>query len=128
MKFTDLLLGFSISSITIFLIGGVDKLVTALLVFMVCDYVTGISASFMEGTLSSRKGFWGLARKLLIFVFIIVGHWIDVVTGNTDGFIRNAVLLILIANEGISILENMGRLGFKIPKPLKDALMKLNGK
>lgn len=128
MKAGDMIFGFSISSITLFLMGGVDKLVLCLLIFVILDYVSGITASFMEETLSSRKGFWGLARKILIFVFIIVAHWIDVVTGNVDGFIRDAVLMILISNEAISIMENMARLGYDIPEPLRKALEKLNGK
>ena len=38
-----------------FLVGGVDKLITALLVFVVLDYVTGLIATWKTATSSSTS-------------------------------------------------------------------------
>mgnify|MGYP000227955339 FL=1 len=39
---------------------------------------------------------------------------------------RTLVCYFYIANEGISLLENVSNLGVKIPDKLKDALVQLN--
>ena len=43
-------------------------------------------------------------------------------------YIRTAVVLAFIANEGISILENVGIMGVKYPEALKKALDVLTNK
>lgn len=108
-----------------YLIGGFDHLFLALCILLVVDYITGTSASAYEGKLSSRRGWWGLFKKVLTMCFIVLAVQLDTVTGNSVGFLRNAVILILITNEGVSITENLGRLGFKVPKPIRQALEKL---
>jgi phage-related holin len=39
-----------------------------------------------------------------------------------------AVIMFFIANESLSALENMGRMGVPLPEPLKAALEKLHGR
>ena len=39
--------------------------------------------------------------------------------------IRSSAVFFFIANEGLSILENAGLMGIKLPGKLKDALEKL---
>ena len=41
-------------------------------------------------------------------------------------YLRTAVIWFFIANEGLSALENMGRLGVPLPEFLKQSLQKLN--
>jgi phage-related holin len=41
-------------------------------------------------------------------------------TGGT--FVRDATLITLCVNEGISVLENLGLMGVPIPKPIKNAI------
>ena len=43
----------------------------------------------------------------------------------TNGAVRSAVCMFYIANEGLSILENAGRIGLPMPEALKGALVKL---
>ena len=52
-----------------FLVGGVDKLITALLVFVVLDYVTGLIAAWKTAALDSKKGFDGIKRKVVDEMF-----------------------------------------------------------
>lgn len=69
----------------------------------------------------------GLARKSLTFVFVIIAHQLDMVAGNSNDFMRDAMLMFIIGTEGISILENMGKLGLPVPKFITSALFKLRG-
>ena len=55
-----------------FLVGGVDKLITALLVFVVIDYVTGLIAAWKTATLDSKKGFEGIKRKVVMLLIVIM--------------------------------------------------------
>lgn len=50
---------------------------------------------------------------------------VDKLAPATNGAVRSAVCMFYIANEGISILENAGRLGLPLPGVLKNALSAL---
>lgn len=117
------------ASITLaYLLGGLDNLVTALAIFMACDYVTGILVGAKEKQVSSRRAFKGLGKKVGMITFVIVANQLDIITGNKDGFLRDAMLMFLIATEGISIVENLGRLGVKAPSFLMKTLEQLSDK
>ena len=51
----------------------------------------------------------------------MVGVLVDRVSGNT-GAIRTLVIYYFVANEGLSIVENLAEAGIPIPKGLKSAL------
>ena len=61
-----------------YFVGGVDGLMTALLIFMVLDYVTGLMCAIADKKLSSAVGFKGICRKVLIFVLVGIGNLVDV--------------------------------------------------
>lgn len=103
-----------------FLFGGVDKLIIALGIFMIVDYAMGVSASFGEKQTSSRKAFKGLIKKGAMLSLVIVANQLDVISGNEGNFLRNAMIFFLIGTEGISIVENLQRLGVTVPKFLSD--------
>lgn len=104
------------------MLGGVDKLLTAVLIFMVLDYLTGMFCAWKDKALSPRKGIIGLMKKVGMLFLICVGHVLDtMVMGNGAAF-RSMVIFFFIANEGLSILENCGRMGIPIPGKLKDVI------
>lgn len=72
--------------------------------------------------LSSEVGFWGLVRKVCIVALVGVSHFVDVYVMHTGDSFRTAIALYYIGNEGISLLENIGNLGVKLPKKLLDIL------
>lgn len=106
--------------LTSFLFGGWSSLLSALVLFVVIDYVTGMLAASKEGKLSSQVGRWGIVRKVAIFLVVAVAYHIDRVLG--DGtVIRDAVICFYLANELLSILENAGRLGLPVPSFIRQA-------
>lgn len=105
-------------------LGGCDMLLIVLTAFIVFDYVSGVILAIKLGKLNSRVGFFGLVKKGLIFVVVIIAHLLDQLTG-LDA-IRSITVLFYISNEGISILENLGKLDVKIPKKIKDVLEQLD--
>ena len=105
--------------------GGWDMLMTALVVMAVADYVTGLVAAGISGSLDSRVGWKGILKKLLIFVAVAVAATVDMATGLEGHPLRAAACLFYIGNEGISIVENLGRAGVPIPARLAALFQRL---
>ena len=105
--------------------GGLDGFVYTLMFFMALDYVTGVLAAVKNKELSSEIGFWGLVRKLCSLSLVCIAHFVDLYVLGKGEIVRNTVIFFYIANEGISVLENAGRLGVAYPKKLKDILNQL---
>ena len=109
-----------------YFVGGVDGLMTALLVLMVMDYVTGVMCAVIDRELSSSVGFRGIFKKVLIFALVGIGHIIDTQVIGTGSVLRTAVIFFYISNEGVSLIENAGHLGLPIPAKLKAVLEQLH--
>lgn len=110
------------------LIGELNGIMAALLIFMVADWLTGLMVAGKNKTVSSAIGFDGLFKKITILVLVIIGNAIDIwVIGNGAVF-RSAVIMFYIANEGISILENTTELGVPYPDKIKEVLIQLKEK
>ena len=107
-------------------LGGFDGFLYALIAFVVIDYISGIMVAVNNKTLSSRVGFVGICKKVLIFLLVGVGNILDVYILGDAGVLRSAVIFFYLSNEGISILENTATLGMPYPKKLKDILEQIN--
>lgn len=107
-----------------YLWGGWDMALKTLLLFMVLDYILGVICGFMDKKLSSEVAFKGIFKKVTILIVVAVAVNIDNAI-NAQNLIRGAILFFYIALEGISILENSGKMGVPIPDKLKDALIQL---
>ena len=108
-----------------FMYGEVTGLFWALIAFMALDYITGVVVAAINKQLSSEVGFRGLAKKLMILVFVSLGHIADMYVLGGTPVAMSAVMLFYIANEGLSIIENAGNLGLPVPKKLKDIMVQL---
>ena len=86
--------------------GGFDGFLYALVVFVVCDYFTGVLAAAIKHELSSEVGFKGIAKKVCIFVLVGIANIIDTQILQNGAAIRTAVVFFYLANEGLSCLEN----------------------
>lgn len=111
-----------------FFIGGLDGLIIVLIVCMAIDYVTGIMCAVYDGKLSSKIGFKGICKKILIMLLVGIANMIDVYVIKSGSILRTAAIFFYISNEGISILENAGHLGLPIPSKIKDVLTQLHKK
>jgi toxin secretion/phage lysis holin len=104
--------------------GGWDTAIIALITMITIDYVTGVVAAIINKQLSSAVGFKGLAKKGCILLIVGMGATVDKLTGKP--IVESALTIYYIVNEGISILENMGRIGVPYPDWLKNVIMALN--
>lgn len=122
-KYLSLVVG-ALGGIASYLWGGLDLALKTLIILMIIDYLTGVMCAVENKELSSKVGFRGLTKKVIILAVVAVGVSVDNVTG-ANGFIRAAVIYFYASMEGISILENAARYGIAIPKKLEDALIQL---
>ena len=111
-----------------YFLGGCDGLLIALVAFVSIDYVTGVMCAISDKDLSSRVGFKGICRKILIFALVGVANLIDMQVIQTGSILRTAVVFFYLSNEGVSLLENAAHLGLPIPKKLKAVLEQLHDK
>ncbi|WP_371873356.1 holin family protein [Lysinibacillus sp. Ag94] len=104
----------------LYLFGGV-KFLHLLLLLMGLDILTGIFKAIKNGNLWSRKSLFGYARKLLVLIVVITANIIDQVL-SLNGTLTFATVLFYIANEALSIVENMAQLGVLVPQQLAEKL------
>lgn len=108
-----------VSGLVISFLGGADNLLIALMAFIVIDFATGMLSAVVNGNLSSKVGHRGVIKKLAYFLMVGFAHVVDVyVLHDTDDKFRVIAIVLILANEGISILENLAELGVPIPKKL----------
>jgi len=108
------------------ILGGLDGFIYSLLAFVIIDYITGVMVAITKRKLSSEVGFKGISKKVVIFALVGVGNIIDVYLVKNGSTIRTGIIFFCLSNEGISIIENAGKLGLPIPVKLKIILKELN--
>ena len=114
--------------------GGWNEAMTTLCIFMLTDYVTGLivagifkkSTKTNDGGLESKAGFKGLMRKFAVLLLVLIACRLDIILGIS--FVKDCVIIAFIANETISITENIGLMGVPIPKVIEKAITLLNEK
>lgn len=115
-------------------LGGWDTAIITLGSFMIIDYATGfiVAAVFHKskksasGGLKSHEGWKGLCKKVTTLLLVVVANLLDKQIG--ANYIRDAVCIFFIVNEGVSILENAALMGLPIPAWLSKSLDILQAK
>ena len=114
--------------------GGWTEDLATLLIFMGIDFVMGLmiaavwqrSGKSESGALNSVSAWKGLCRKGCTLLVVMVAYRLDVTLGMN--YIKTAVIIAFIVNEGISIVENYGIMGGPMPNILREALELLQQK
>ncbi|MBR6902887.1 MAG: phage holin family protein [Clostridia bacterium] len=117
-----------VGSFVVFLFGPWDGALATLIILMGVDYITGLilagvfkkSPKTPNGALESRVGWKGLFRKGITLLIVLVAYRLDLIMHTA--YIRDAVIIAFIANEGISIIENAALMGIPVPKPIIKAI------
>lgn len=102
-------------------------LVWILIAVMSIDYITGLICGAMgvsekteNGYLKSHEAFKGLLKKSLILLVVLLASLLDMAVSKGAGIqfeaVMGAACLWFIASEGLSILENVARMGVPVPK------------
>lgn len=89
------------------------------------DIFIGTLASFVNPRLmfNSRKMFRGIVKKAVLLSVVAFSKHLDILM-HTD-IICMTVVYFFIVNEGMSVLENCGKCGLKLPKIIENSLEQL---
>ncbi len=102
---------------------------------MLIDYISGVAAAWMTGTLNSRIGKHGALKKVCYMLLVITAGITDWVVHY--GFLQIGIIyevkyyfglivtIWLILNELLSILENCTTIGLPVPSFIKPIVMRL---
>lgn len=110
-----------------YLFGGLDTLLEVFCIILILDTFTGMFKYYYKGEYQSklfRKGLW---KKCGYMLAVILAVQLDRLMGDT-GALRSALLFCLIANEGTSIVENLGEIGVPFPETIINAIYVLKDK
>ena len=115
----------AISTSIAYIFGGMDTMLSILIIFMITDFISGFTKAWALKEFNSSKFYIGGVKKLGILLIVAVAAQLDKFIHIDSVALRTVAISYYIANEGFSILENWGQLGLPLPKVLKDALAKL---
>jgi toxin secretion/phage lysis holin len=94
-----------------------SQAILAILMLMVFDTVLGVMATWYEGqAITSRKFSRVVQKGVVYFMSISAGYFTDQTTG--IDIVQSTMIAFIGVTEFISILENMGRMGYQTPKKL----------
>lgn len=107
-------------------VGGWDPQTKLLAALMIIDYLTGAAIAIFwknspkteTGAYNSTAGFKGFLRKCVIILVLIIAVLLDRMTGVSA--MRPATIFFFSANEGMSIIENLGIMGVPFPPAIKN--------
>ena len=111
-----------------FLFGcALKPVIIGLVALMIIDLLTGIGSSFARGEAIESRRMLKSATKLVVYgLFLSAGHITSGIVPEA-GFIDTAVASFLALTEFVSIIENIGKMGFAIPQKLLNQLSDLKG-
>jgi len=114
-----------------YLANRIDAVLVVLAIFLILDYIAGVTLALMQEEFDKKKGVQGTVKKLFYIVLVLLGFLLDFVIStvsqdaglafSTGGFLGLAVTLYLIGNEGLSILESLVGMGLPVPPFLQKA-------
>lgn len=105
--------------------GDWDGFLITLVTLSIFDLITGLANGFISKTLNSQRIFKGIFKKIAIMLIVAMAHVIDTYITHTPGVYRTMIILYYVANEGLSVIENCGKLGLPVPKKIGAALEQL---
>lgn len=111
----------SILTVIVYFLGEFDTPLISLLILMIMDYISGVISAIYNKKLSSKVGFKGIFKKILMIISIGLSVIVDRLTGDNNIF-RLLTIFYYISNEGISILENLIECNVPFPAKLIDIL------
>ena len=97
----------------------------ALFVLIAFDMSTAILAAYKTGDLiESRKALKTATKTVVYGLFISGGHLTETIVPGTT-FLDSTIISFLAITEFISIMENIGRMGYAIPQKVLNRLQEI---
>ena len=85
-----------------------------LLFFIIFDVITGTLKSFSNSTVYSKINKKGITSHIAIFLFCIFFSWVFNIFKVSE--YSKVLIMFYIVSYGLSIIENIGKMGIPLPK------------
>lgn len=123
MEQLNIIIGGALGAVVGFIFHGLTTVFYWLLIFVAVDYVSGLIQAIHNHNLSSKVGFKGIIKKVIILSVVILFHGLAEIVSMPA--LDTAVIFAFSLNELFSILENIERagLGNIIPPGVKQILV-----
>lgn len=95
-----------------------DSYLFILLTFIVFDIVTGTLKAFKNKTVYSKISKNGVTKHISIILFCVFFSW--VLNVFDMGEFSKVLVMFYIVSYGLSIFENLGKMGIPLPQWLND--------
>ena len=107
-----------------YILGGYDLALSTMLSLTVIDFITGVVVALVKGKFMASKCAEGIIKKVFIYITVALAVVVQRFIGDTIP-LRETVIIFYIVSEGMSCLENIGKVA-PYPEALKNALAHLN--
>lgn len=104
-----------------------NNYITLVMILVLCDIITGIVKATKRHSLKSAILRNGGYKKFLIVLILVLAWTIDKIYFNSD-VLYTICCTYYIANEALSITENLALMGIPIPQRIKSILAELKEK
>lgn len=104
-----------------------NQLLLGLLSLVILDFITGIaSAYYKKEPIESRQAYHSAIKLFAYAILVSTAHITEqIVPAKT--FLDDGMLTFLSITEMISVIENIGKMGFAIPNKVLNRLHELRG-
>lgn len=133
-KIAKLILSFAGAAISVYFRAMLVPVVV-LIGAMTADYISGVAAAWLNGTLNSKTGKHGAVKKVCYMFLVVIAGIIDWIIGyglsrigisyEVNYYFGLLVTIWLILNECLSIIENCTVMGIPVPKFIKPIASRL---
>lgn len=98
-----------------------EQAIIAVIMLVLFDTILGVISAYKEGVAITSRKFGRVVQKAAVYMLAIsAGYFADITIGWQ--IIESIMIGFIGVTEFISILENMGRLGYQTPKKLLNQL------
>jgi len=115
-------LGGGLGIIYTFVNGTLGQTFWILLGVMVLDLITGFMKGLANKKMSSSAMSVGILKKGGIIFAVIFAYLLDLLMNGGQSAFVVMMIWLAIANEGVSIIENLRHLGVNMPKAITDRM------
>lgn len=99
------------------------KTMLALLILILLDFITGISAAKIRGEPIRSSKIKHSALKIFAYYAVISGaHLAESSLNHYIAVLDEAVVAFFMVTELVSLMENIGRMGYRVPSKLLNQL------
>lgn len=117
--------GIGLSTLTFFFDAVYKDALLSIIFLIVFDFLTAIAANKINGArIESAKVFRSAVKTAIYFLLISAGHLAENATNRVLPFMDETIMGFLAVTELISIMENVGMMGYAVPQKLLNQLEK----